>query len=218
MKRLLLIVLLGTLSVSVAAAQSARARLDAFTQGIHALSCRFTQVTTDAQGVVKSTLQGQLALAAPRQFRWQTAPPSAQLIVADGARVWIYDPDLDQVTVRRQSSAEAHSPLTVLTDLKQMDKEFKTAELGQRDGLQWLQLTPRVADGEFQHAELGFNAAGELAQMRFENSLGGRSEIRFADWQRNPALPPSSFEFTPPAGADVIGDAVEVPEVRPLGN
>jgi outer membrane lipoprotein carrier protein len=140
------------------------------------------------------------------------------LIVADGARVWIYDPELEQVTVRRQSSEEAHSPLTVLTDLAQMDKEFKVAEIGRRDGLAWLRLTPRGEDAQFQYAELGFGDDGNLASMLFRDTLGGQSEIRFSDWKRNPVLDAATFDFKPPAGADVVGDDVEVPEVHPLGH
>lgn len=219
MKRSILAFVLSLLALPALAAGDARARLDAFARDIHALSCSFTQVTRDGRGEVKSTVQGTLALAAPRQFRWQTEPPNAQVIVADGARVWIHDPDLDQVTVRRQSSAEAQSPLTVLTDLGQLDRAFETAEAGERGGLAWLRLTPRNdEDAEFRYAELGFNGAGELAEMRFENTLGGESDIRFRDWRRNPALDPATFTFTPPPDADVIGDEVEIPEVHPLGD
>ena len=217
MKRFVIAFALVLLALPALAATGARARLDAFAQDVRALSCSFTQVTRDARGEVKSTLQGTLALAAPRQFRWQTEAPNAQEIVADGARVWIYDPDLDQVTVRRQSSAEAQSPLTVLTDLDQLDRTFHAAEIGERDGLAWLRLTPREDDdAEFHYAELGFNDAGELVEMRFENTLGGESDIRFRNWQRNPALDSTTFAFTPPPGADVIGDDVEMPEVNPL--
>ncbi|HET6631205.1 MAG TPA: outer membrane lipoprotein chaperone LolA [Rhodanobacteraceae bacterium] len=187
-----------------AVAGRARAALGAFAHGIHSLSASFTQVVTGANGRKAQTVEGTLALQEPRQFRWQTLAPQKQLIVADGSRVWIYDPELEQVTVRKQSVEEAHSPLTVLTDLSRLDRQFKASEAGRRDGLQWLRLTPRVADAQFAYAELGFDGA-TLREMVFADKLGSRSELRFSDWQRNPTLPASTFQFTPPPDADVIG-------------
>lgn len=197
---------------------TARSRLDSFARDVHALSCQFTQTTLDARGGEKSIVHGSLALAAPRQFRWSTTGAERQVIVADGARVWIYDPDLDQVTVRRQSSEEAHSPLTVLTDLAQMDRQFKVSEAGQHDGMAWLRLVPRGDGAELSAAELGFDATGNLAAMRFTYASGSGASITFTNWQRNPNLAPATFTFTPPPGTDVVGDAVEVPEIHPLGH
>ncbi|KGI77434.1 outer membrane lipoprotein chaperone LolA [Oleiagrimonas soli] len=198
------------------AAQTARARLDAFAHDLHALRGDFTQTLTDANGRSGQTSQGTVALQAPRQFRWQTKTPYQQLIVADGSHVWTYDPDLEQVTVQAQSLQEAHSPLTVLTDPGRLDKEFKVTELGTRDGLQWLQLSPRDNAQNIQSAQLGFDANG-LAEMQFTDRLGAKSVIRFSHWQRNPPMSSALFTFTPPKGADVIGDTSGVPEVHPLG-
>ena len=118
----------------------------------------------------------------------------------------MYDPELEQVTVRVQSSEEAHSPLTVLTDLKQMDKDFKVVEQGEHDGLAWLRLSSTAKDPQFDYADLGFDANG-LARMTFRDQLGSTTDIRFSDWQRNAPIPPATFNFVPPKGADVIGDA-----------
>ena len=211
MKRLMLVLSAAVLALSCSAAAlaapvgPARARLDAFANDLHALTGRFSQTLTDINGNTSKASSGTLALQAPRQFRWDTLAPYKQTIVADGSRVWMYDPDLEQVTVRVQSSEEAHSPLTVLTDLKQMDREFKVSELGERDGLQWLSLTSTGKDPQFDHAELGFDANG-LARMTFRDQLGSTTDIRFSDWQRNPSLAPGTFTFVPPKGADVIGD------------
>lgn len=190
---------------AVAATGPARARLDAFAQGLHALSGHFTQTLTDANGKPGQTSSGTLALEAPREFRWDTVAPYRQTIVADGSRVWLYDPDLQQVTVRAQNTEESHSPLTVLTDLKQLDREFRVTEQGSRDGLVWLRLTSTAKDPQFAYADLGFDANG-LARMVFRDQLGSTTEIRFSDWKRNPDLPAGSFDFVPPKGADVIGD------------
>jgi outer membrane lipoprotein carrier protein len=208
--------LLSLAGAAQAATGGARARLDAFASGLHSLTGDFSQTLVDPNGNVGKTSTGTLALQAPRQFRWETTAPYKQTIVADGSRVWMYDPELEQVTVRVQSSEEAHSPLTVLTDLKQMDREFKVTEQGEHDGLAWLRLTSTAKDPQFAYADLGFDASG-LARMTFKDQLGSTTDIRFSDWKRNVAIPPSVFTFTPPKGADVIGDA-PVLQVQPLKN
>ncbi len=200
------VLMLSLTAVAQAATGPARARLDAFATGLHSLTGHFTQSLTNANGGADKTSSGTLALQAPRQFRWDTLTPYKQVIVADGSRVWMYDPELEQVTVRVQSSEEAHSPLTVLTDLKQMDKDFKVTEQGERDGLVWLRLDSTAADPQFDHADLGFDANG-LARMTFRDRLGSTTDIRFSDWHRNAPVPASTFNFVPPPGADVIGDA-----------
>jgi outer membrane lipoprotein carrier protein len=192
-------------SVAHAATGPARQRLDAFADGLHSLKGNFTQTLTDASGQGAKTSSGTLALEAPREFRWDTLAPYKQTIVADGSRVWLYDPELEQVTVRVQSTEEAHSPLTVITDLKQLDRDFQVAERGERDGLTWLRLTSKARDPQFGYADLGFDATG-LKRMVFEDQLGAITDIQFSGWQRNVDLPASTFDFTPPPGADVIGD------------
>jgi outer membrane lipoprotein carrier protein len=187
------------------AADTARAQLDAFAQGLHSLSGNFSQTVYDANGRTAQTSHGTLALQAPRQFRWDTQAPYKQLIVADGKKVWIYDPELEQVTVRGQGSEEAHSPLTVLTDLSQLDRDFTANERGERDGLQWLRLVSRSKDPQFEYADIGF-ADDAPRRMIFKDTLGNRTEIVFTDWQRNPQLPAGTFTFTPPKGTDVVGD------------
>lgn len=199
-----------------AATGPARTRLDAFAHDLHSLTGHFTQTLTDANGQAGKGSAGTLALQAPRQFRWETLTPYQQTIVADGSRVWLYDPELEQVTVRKQSSAESHSPLTVLTDLKQMDKDFTVTEQVERDGLAWLRLTSKDKDPQFAYADLGFDANG-LARMVFRDQLGSTTQIRFSGWQRNAAIAPDTFNFVPPAGADVIGD-LPVISTQPLKN
>jgi outer membrane lipoprotein carrier protein len=201
-------------SMAHAATGPARQRLDAFASGLHSLKGRFTQTLTDASGQGTKTSSGTLALEAPREFRWDTLTPYKQTIVADGSRVWLYDPELEQVTVRVQSTEEAHSPLTVITDLKQLDRDFKVTEQGERDGLVWLRLTSKAQDPQFGYADLGFGASG-LARMVFQDQLGAITDIRFSDWQRNVDLPANTFNFTPPPGADVIGD-LPVMTTQPL--
>jgi outer membrane lipoprotein carrier protein len=212
--RLFVIVSLLLVATIACAADSAHARLDAFAKGIHAISADFEQQVRDPNGGGKNS-HGTLALKAPRQFRWDVVAPYKQLIVADGEKVWIYDPDLEQVTVRAQGSEEAHSPLTVLTDLSQLDRDFIAGEQGERDGLTWLRLKSKDKEPQFEYADLGFDAAG-LGRMTFKDSLGNSTEIRFSHWQRDPKLPADAFKFTPPKGVDVVGDPTPAAEALPL--
>jgi len=203
------------LATSAAAADSARSRMEAFSKSLHSISGRFEQEVTDANGHRGDASRGTLALEAPRQFRWETTAPFQQTIVADGAHVWVYEPDLEQVSVRNQSAAEAHSPLTVLTDLSQLDHQFKASEGGTRDGLVWLKLEPQARDAEFEYAELGFDGDA-LRRMRFKDALGNQTQISFSDWKRDPALPAGTFKFTPPKGVDVVGDVKPDADVFPI--
>jgi len=191
--------------------------MEAFSKGLDAVSAEFNQSVTDANGHRGDASQGTLTLQAPRQFRWDTTKPYEQTLVADGERVWIYEPDLQQVSVRSQNSEEAHSPLTVLTDLSQLDSQFNASEAGEHDGFAWLKLTSKAKEPEFEYAELGFDAQ-TLQRMVFKDQLGNTTEIRFADWKRNPKLPPGTFKFTTPQGVDVIGDVKPGAEVYPVKN
>lgn len=204
MRMLLMLILLVAAGASQAA-DDARTELNSFAQNLHSLTGNFSQTVYDANGQSGETSHGTLALEAPRQFRWDTKAPYRQLIVADGSKVWVYDPELEQVTVRDQSTQEAHSPLTVLTDLSQLDHDFKSSEQGERDGLEWLRLTSRSKDSQFEYADIGFDGNAPR-RMVFKDTLGNRTEIVFADWQRNPQLPAGTFSFKPPKGTDVVGD------------
>ncbi len=206
MRKLMLWLVLSLLATGAFAATGARARLDAFANGLHSLRGNFSQTVYDSHGNVTGTSNGTLALQTPRLFRWQVTDPYQQLIVADGRKVWVYEPDLQQVTVRNQGAEEAHSPLTVLTDLSQLDTEFKATDAGTRDGLQWLRLESRSKEPQFEYAEIGFDATGPR-RMVFKDTVGNKTEIAFSGWQRNPSLPVDTFTFAPPKGVDVVGDA-----------
>lgn len=195
--------------------ESARSRLESFAANLQSLSARFEQSVTGANGHQGESSSGEFMLKAPRQLRWHTTKPFEQLIVADGNKVWIFDPDLEQVSVRRQGLEEAHSPLTVLTDLSLLDRDFAVSESGQHDDLQWLKLVSRAKEPEFAFAELGFDKS-HLVRMRFEDSLGNTTEIRFSDWKRNPQLKADTFSFTPPPDVDVVGDVDSDAEVFPI--
>jgi outer membrane lipoprotein carrier protein len=198
-----------------AAWAGARAQLDTFSRGLSGLSGTFEQTVYDPDGKPLDSSSGTLALKAPRLFRWQAEAPFPQVIVADGLNVWIHDVDLEQVTVRAQSAAEAQSPLTVLTDLSLLDREFNVAAQPDADGLAWLRLTAKAEDPAFQSCDLGFRD-GTLSRMVLRDHLGQRNEIRFADWKRNPTFAADAFRFDVPEGADVVGEPVQGAEVFPV--
>jgi outer membrane lipoprotein carrier protein len=215
MRHAITLLFLLLICTSTSAADTARARLDAFANGIKTISGDFAQQVFDPNGGAGKGSSGTLALAAPRQFRWDVAAPYKQLIVADGEKVWVYDPDLEQVTVRAQGTEEAHSPLTVLTDLSQLDRDFTTSEQGAHDGLTWLRLKSKDKEPQFAYCDLGFDANG-LARMDFEDTLGNRTRIAFSHWQRNPKLRDGTFRFVPPKGVDVIGDPTPAAQAFPI--
>lgn len=198
-------VALGLALASGGASAQARARLDTFTQGLKTLEGGFTQTVYDQKGRVKESSSGKVSMSAPNLFRWQYVKPYQQLIVADGKTVWIYEPDLQQVSKRPQGVEEQSSPLAALVDRTKLDSQFNVAEGGQGSGLEWLTLTPKSKAGaSFDNARLGFGQRG-LAKIVITDGLGQRTEMNFGTWKRNGRVPASSFRFSPPKGVDVIG-------------
>lgn len=190
-------------STSFAAGQDG---LKAFTLGLKGLDGQFSQQVFDSKGKRKEASSGRVALSAPRLFRWEYLKPYPQLIVADGTKVWVHDPDLKQVTVRPQGAEEQNSPLTALIDPQKLSRDFNIKDTGNQGGLEWLELTPKQEEGAgFQSARLGFNATG-LARMLIVDALGQRTDITFSGWKRNPTFAAKTFRFTPPKGIDVIGE------------
>lgn len=209
------------LGLSAAALASAGPREDIahYTQGLKGLDGHFAQRVFNDHGALKEESSGRVALSAPRLFRWEYQRPNPQLIVADGDHVWIYDPDLEQVTVKNQNAEEQQSALTVLIDPGELDRRYILGDAGNEDGLKWISLKPKKAseDSQFKQAKLGFNATG-LGRMTIEDTLGQRTEIVFTDWQRNPTFARGLFTFTPPKGVDVVGDPGRPAEVHALKN
>lgn len=213
----LFVLLLLALATPLAHAD-ARARLDAFSGGMKGMSADFEQRVHAPDGELLESSRGQLKLRAPRQFRWEVVQPFPQVIVADGTHVWIHDPDLEQVTVRIQSHEEQGSPLAVLVDPGELERQFTVADGGRSEGLEWLALTPRQpAESPFERARMGFDKDG-LVVMEMTDGLGQRTAVRFSGWQRNPGFDAGTFAFTPPPGTEVVGEMVEAAEVMPLAD
>lgn len=192
----------------------ARDRLEQFAKGLSTVRATFQQDSLDADGRLLESSNGSLALHAPRQFRWAYEAPFAQLIVADGLNVWIYDPDLEQVTVRAQSLEEAQSPLTVLTDLAQLDRDFVVGE-SNSGGVPTLVLKAKAKEPAFKEVQIRFGESAP-SEMLMVDLLGNQTSWRFDHWERNPKLADSEFAFTPADDIEVVGEPLAAPSATPL--
>lgn len=189
---------------STASAGPGRERLDAFLQGLTSLEARFRQVLLDEHGKAVDESTGTVYLQRPGRFRWDYRAPFPQLIIADGERLWLYDPGLEQVTVRAQAQALGSTPAALLASTQPVDQEFEVSELdGRDDGNAWLALTPRDAASNFERIRIGFSEQG-LHAMELRDSFGQTTRIEFSDIRRNPELDAALFRFQPPPGVDVI--------------
>jgi outer membrane lipoprotein carrier protein len=149
--------------------------------------------------------RGTLAFARPGKFRWTYSKPYPQVIVGDGARVWVYDEDLNQVTVRKLGQALGATPAALLAGSNEALKAFVLKDEGTRDGLEWVEAIPRDKESGFERIRLGFGFSG-IERMELVDAFGQTTELRFTGLRRNPRVDPALFTFSPPKGADVVGD------------
>lgn len=191
--------------VSMPAAASALERFQAFLASTQSGRAQFDQKVRDRNGKVLQDSKGQLAFARPGRFRWAYEKPYAQLIVGDGARVWVYDQDLKQVTVRRIGEALTSTPAALLAGNNEALRAFTLSEGGVREGLEWLHAVPKDKEGGFETVRIGLGVAGPEA-MELADTFGNLTVLRLRNFERNPALDSGLFRFTPPPGADVIGE------------
>jgi outer membrane lipoprotein carrier protein len=193
------------LLVAMSADAASIARLRAFVRETQSFHASFTQTVYDAQGRQTAQASGEFSIVRPSRFRWSVDKPYKQLLIGDGDHVWIYDPDLNQVIVRKSDKALGSTPAALLSGRDEVEAAFEWRELPAAEGLEWLGATPKDKDAAFRELRLGFDAAGLAALEVFDN-FGQRTVIRFSKLERNPKLDPSLFRFTPPAGADVVSD------------
>ena len=204
MKYILAVLMLFVIPVSAHA--GAIEKLKTFIAATHSAQANFTQEVLDQNGKRIQGASGIMQFQRPGKFRWSYQKPYEQLIVGDGAKFWLYDVDLNQVTVRKLDKALGNSPAALLSGSNEIERGFKLTEVGNRDGMEWLQATPLGQDSSFNQILMAFNAQSELVVMELNDMFGHKTVLRFSAMQRNPKIPEKQFHFTPPKGADVLSD------------
>jgi outer membrane lipoprotein carrier protein len=198
-------VLLAILLAPLAAQADPLERFREFLRGTQSARAAFEQQVFDRERRLVQASHGTFAFLRPGRFRWTTSQPYEQVIVGDGERVWIHDPDLNQVTVRRMAQALGSTPAALLAGSADVERAFTFADGGRAGGLEWLEATPREKEAGFERIRLGLGAQGVEAMELFDH-FGQTTVLRFSGIVRNPPLEPEAFRFVPPKGADVLGD------------
>lgn len=203
------LVVAGLLSLSVGTvhADEAVSRLNQFVAEVSTFQAVFTQTVVDADGNIIEEADGEFYLSRPGKFRWDYVTPYAQQIVADGQRIWFYDEDLEQITVKNQDEALADTPAGLLSGKSMPEDAYNITAINKDDDLQWVELTPRDDESNYQRVQLGFDDTG-LQQMLMTDAFDQRTRLMFTEVKINPDLDADRFDFTPPAGVDVVGDTL----------
>ena len=176
--------------------------LRGFVRDVQSGAADFTQTVTSPDGKKTKTSSGSFEFARPNRFRFAYTKPFEQVIVADGQKVWIYDRDLNQVSSRKLAQALGATPAALLAG-GELDKDFKLEALPDRDGLAWVEATPRAEGGTLQSVRVGFRGK-ELAAIEIRDAFGQTSLLRFGKMATNQPPIASRFQFAIPPGADVI--------------
>lgn len=205
MFRILFVTFFSILLTSTAFA-GATDKLKKFISTSQSGQATFTQVVQDSKGKKIQSANGTMQFVRPGKFRWVYQKPYEQIIVGDGAKFWLYDVDLNQVTVKKLDTALGSSPAALLSGNNEIESAFTLKDSGNKDGLDWLDATAKTPDTGFDKIGMGFNEQGELVVMEMRDAFGLKTELRFSNMQRNPQLSPSLFKFVPPKGADVLGE------------
>jgi len=200
-----LLFLLFALLLANAAHAGGVERLKAFVAGAKTAEADFSQTVADKNGRVTQQASGKMAFARPGKFRWDYATPYQQVIVGDGTKLWLFDADLDQVTVKPLGDVIAGTPAALLAGDNAIEKYFSLKDAGKADGLEWLDAIPKNRDTTFERIRMGFKG-DVLVQMELFDQFGQHTTLKLTHMVRNPAIAPSRFKFTPPKGADVIGE------------
>lgn len=200
------------LALHAAARADGLQSLAAFIRDAHSGQAEFTQTVTspgrEGQPPRVKTSSGRFEFERPGRFRFDYRKPFAQTIVADGKTLWLYDPDLNQVTQRAQARVLGQTPAALIAaagDLRALEADFTLAAEPEQDGLQWVKATPKATEGQLQWVRVGFDGE-RLAVLEIRDGLGQQSVLRFSNVQLNAPVPAGTFEFTVPRGADVLRD------------
>ncbi len=194
------------LMLTATAQAAATDKLKNFIVATHSAQADFTQTVLNKSGKRLQSASGTMQFMRPGKFRWAYHKPYEQLIVGDGAKFWLHDVDLNQVTVKKMDEALGSSPAALLSGNNEIERGFVLEDIGERDGLDWLQATPRTQDTSFEKILMAFNAQSDLLIMELYDAFGHKTVLKFSNMKRNPQLSPTLFKFVPPKGADVLGE------------
>lgn len=183
-------------------------RLETFLKGLTTIKAAFVQTLNNAAGELIEKSEGIMAVERPGKFRLQYQNPYEQLYVADGKNIWMYDRDLEQVSVKPQSEALGSTPALLLSTVEPLQTNFELRELGQHEGFIWLELNPKEADSNFDFVKLALEG-DTLRAMEMVDGFGQTTRLYFDPMSRNPQLDAELFHFVPPPGVDVIGEITE---------
>lgn len=201
--------LLALLLVSRMACAGAIDRLHQFLETTKTLRAGFTQIVIAKNGKRPQQSSGVMIFVRPGKFRWQIEKPYSQLLVGDGEKIWIYDPELRQVTVKKAGQALGGTPASLLAGesggKSALEKNFVLREAGEREGLEWVEALPKTQESGFEKLLLGF-AGAELKAMELFDNFGQTTSLQFSSLERNPSIAPALLRFTPPSGVDVISE------------
>ena len=201
MRHLLVLLLWLPAFASAASVDSLKAFLNQTTSA----RARFAQMVLDKNLKMLQQATGTMQFSRPGKFRWEYNKPYEQTIVGDGSRLWIYDKDLNQVTVRKLDQALGSSPAALLAGSNEIEKNYTLTNIGNQEGLDWLEAVPKTQDTAFEKIRLGFSKSG-LEAMELRDQFGQITVIKFSTLERNTKVSPEAFRFTPPKGADVISE------------
>lgn len=181
--------------------------LSALLSPVRTMEANFAQTVNDNRGKVLQRTSGKMAVARPGKFRWEVKKPSPQLIIANGSKLWIYDPDLQQVTVRALDKATGDTPALLLTQVDVvLQKNYRVTKLPQNNSAwQWFSLKPKGSDNMFASVQMGF-LNGQIRQMRLQDHLDHNTNIQFINPRLNGPLSSSTFAFKAPRNVDVIDE------------
>jgi outer membrane lipoprotein carrier protein len=186
------------------ASAAALDQFKSFVASTKAAKGEFTQKVAAPGGKDKLS-SGSFTFARPGKFIWTYAKPYEQVLQADGEQLFIYDKDLNQVTVRKLGDALGSSPAAILFGSNDLEKNFALSDAGARDGLEWLKATPKAKDSSFEQILIGLKN-GVPEAMELKDSFGQTSFLAFRKFEKNPSLNAASFKFVMPKGADVINN------------
>jgi outer membrane lipoprotein carrier protein len=182
------------------------ASLRAFNAATRSVTAEFTQRVLNERLKEVQSNTGYLAIERPGRFRWVYKTPNEQILVSDGKLLWLYDPELKQVTRRGIGGAMSGTPAALLAGNAEVEAAYKLSNIGQQNGLDWLEARPKRQDSGFVRIRIGMTADGEPGAMELTDSFGQTILLRFSKVQRNPKLIPEAFRFDPPPGVDVLSE------------